>query len=168
MTLTVENGTGVAGANTYVDLADCRAYALARGVVLSVTDSVVETQLILAMDYLEALDYIGAQVSNVQKLSWPRKNILIDPDTPFPSNEIPPNLIAAECQLVIEQFNGVNLQPSYNLTGGAGAILEEKVDVLDTKFSEKIGTTSEPVMPKVIALLRHLVLPIPFLRTVRM
>lgn len=168
MALVVEDGTGVANANTYVDATDARAYALARGVVLSAVDAAVEVQLTLAMDYLEDLDYIGAQVSNTQALSWPRKNILIDPDTPFPSNEIPSNLIAAECQLVVEQASGINLQPSYNLTGGAGAILEERVDVLDTKYSEKIGTTAEPVMPKVIALLRHLVLPVPYLKTLRM
>src|ERR1035437_561171 len=123
MALTIEDGSGVADANSYVDAADARTYAAARGVVLSVTDSVVETQLILAMDYLEALDYIGAQVNNTQVLSWPRKNIIIDPDTPFPTNEIPPNLIAAECQLVVEQFNGINLQPTFNTSGGAGAIL---------------------------------------------
>lgn len=166
-TLVVEDGSGVSGANTYGIVADARTYAANRGVTLSTDDNVVGIQLINAMDYLESLKYLGRMVSYTQSLQWPRQGLYYDPDTPVPSNVIPPNLINAQYQLCIEQFNGIELQPDLNTVPGQGYILEEKVDVLDTKYSEKIGTTGEPIMPKVDALLRGLVLPTPALRTVR-
>jgi hypothetical protein len=53
--LVVEDGSGVVDANSYTDLADARAYLALRGLALSVTDGTAETQLIRAMDYIEAL-----------------------------------------------------------------------------------------------------------------
>ncbi len=168
MPLIIEDGSGVPNANSYGDLAGARAYALARGIALSITDSVVESQMILAMDYLESFDYRGAPISFTQPLSWPRKELQFDSDDPVPLNYIPPSLVEAQYQLVIEQFNGINLQPTFNNnSGGAGAVVEEKTDVLSTRYSERIGTTSQPVMPKVDALLRGLKIFTPFLRTVR-
>lgn len=167
ITLVIEDGSGVTGANTYGDVAGARSYATDRGIVLNADDEIVKSQLIKAMDYLEGLDYLGKEVSYFQALSWPRSGLQFDPDTPFPSNEIPPNLIKAEYQLVVEQTNGVDIEPTLNTSGGAGYVLEERVDVIDTKYSERIGTTGEPIMPKVDALLRGIILPTPALRTVR-
>lgn len=165
MALIVEDGTGVANANTYGTLVGARAYASDRGVTLSVDDAIVSSQLILAMDYLEGQDYVGRPVSFTQALSWPRSQVQFDPDNPFPDNEIPPQLISAEYQLVIEQFNGIELEPSVDHE--EGFIIEDKVDVLLTKFSEKVGTTSQPILTKVDALLRSIILHIPMLRSVR-
>lgn len=169
MALIIEDGSGVTGANSYIDAAGARAYATARGVTLDPSDAVVEAQLINAMDYLEGLNYKGSPVSVTQALEWPRKNTVyaFDPTTPFPSNQIPVSLVDAQCQLVIEQANGIDIEPTVAGNGGvAGAIIEDKVDVLTTRYSDKIGTTSEPIMPKVNALLRGLVVP-SFLKTVR-
>lgn len=168
-TLIVEDGSGVSNANCYVAVAGARSYAADRGVTLDASDDVVGAQIIMATDYLESLDYIGVATSITQSLSWPRQRIMINDDTPFPSNQIPTNLIKAQCQLVVEQANGIVLQPTSNVkdSGASGFIIEERVDIIDTKYSDKIGTTSAPVMPKVLALLRDLLVPIPVLRSVR-
>lgn len=163
--LVIEDGSGVPGANSYGTIAGARLYASNRGIILG-TDAAVTTQLILATDYLEGLSYVGSQVLYTQALSWPRQNVLFDPSTPFPTNQIPPQLIAAEYQLVLEQFNGINLQPTVDRSTG-GFILEERVDVLTTRYSERVGTTSQPTMPKVTSLLRTLVIPSVALRTLR-
>lgn len=166
MALIVENGTGVDGANSYGDIAGARTYASDRGVTLG-TDDQVSAQLILGTDYLQSFSYVGRPVSFTQALAWPRTRVLFAIDSPFPDDEIPPQLIAALYQLVIEQFNGIELQPSVDSQSSGGFILEEKVDVLLTKYSEKISTTSQPILPKVDALLQGLIQPVPMLRTVR-
>lgn len=166
MALIIENGTGVANANSYGDLADCRDYATARGVTLG-SDADVTVKLILATDYLEALEYVGRKVLNSQALSWPRQCVQFDFDTPFPTNQIPANLILAQYQLVIEQANGIIIQPSTDYAGQGGFIIEDKTGPLDTKYSERIGVTSEPLTPKVTSLLRGLVRHVPPLTNYR-
>lgn len=157
MPLVIEDGSGVANANSYGNLADARSYAADRGVTLSTDDPTLTAQLILACDFLESFAdrYVGSPVSFTQSLSWPRQGVMYDCDTAFPSNEIPPQLISAQYQLCIEQFNGIDLQPTTDYSQG-GYVTEEKTDVLITKYSEKIGTTQAPLMPKVMALLKTL------------
>lgn len=168
MALIVEDGTGVANANSYGTIGAARSYAVDRNITLSATDSVVSGQLVMGTDYLEsfAQQFVGSPTSPTQALSWPRQNVMANSDTPFPSNSIPIDLIHALFECVIAQFNGVELQPSVDHSGG-GFIIEEKVDVIDTKFSERIGTTSQPMLPKVLALLAGLLNPNVALRTVR-
>jgi hypothetical protein len=169
MALIIEDGSGVLNANSYGTVVGARAYAVARAVVLSGTDSDVEAQLIKATDYLESLEYLGNVVLFTQSLQWPRQNLYYTyPDNPIASNVIPSSLINAQYQLVVEQQNGIDIEPTVKgKTSGSGAIVEKRVDVLMTRYSERIGTTSLPIMPKVDALLRGLILNTPTLRTVR-
>lgn len=166
MALIVEDGSGVPDANSYGTLAGARAYASDRGVTLSATDADVIPLLINATDYLEDFDYVGQPVSYTQSLSWPRINVQFDPANPFPDDELPPQLVAACYQAVIEQFNGITLQPSVDYSAG-GYVTEDKTDVLTTKYSERIGTTTQPLLPKVDSLLRTITVPTPALRTLR-
>lgn len=173
-TLIVENGAGIANANAYgavgqvaVDvLAFARLFASNRGVSLSLDDNVVSTQLINAVDYLESMNYVGSPVLYTQALSWPRQNVLFDPSTPFPTNQVPVQVLNAQYQLVIEQANGIVLNPSVDRSAG-GFIIEQRVDVLTTRYSERVGTSSYPSMPKVTAFLRTVVIANVAMRTVR-
>lgn len=168
MALTVEDGSGVPNANSYGTIAGARAYAVDRGIALSATDSVVSSQLIIGTDFLESFAdrYVGRPTSFTQSLSWPRKCVNFDPDNLFPSNQIPVSLVQALYQAVIEQSNGIDLQPTVDHTQG-GFIIQEKVDVLETRYSERIGTTSDPLLPKVMALLSGLLNPKIAMTTVR-
>lgn len=91
MALIIEDGTGVAGANSYVTVAEFEAYALERGVTLTGTPT-SEQLLIRAMDYLESLSYIGEIASMGQALQWPRYGVYIDCYY-FISNTTIPNLL---------------------------------------------------------------------------
>lgn len=75
MAIVVEDGTGVANANSYVSEADLTAYATSRGITLTGDE---EELLIKAMDYIESLSYIGIRWTRDQALQWPRVDVLID------------------------------------------------------------------------------------------
>lgn len=159
MAFIVEDGTGISNANSYAAVADARAYALDRGTDMTAkTDAQVKAWLIMATDYLEQFVYVGQPVSKTQSLQWPRKCALIENDgSAFPSDELPPALLKAAYQLVLEQFNGIVLMPSkdWNVSGGR-FITEEKVDVLLTKYSDSYVPGSQPDLPLVDAMLRGL------------
>ena len=74
-TIIVENGTVVAGANSYVSEADLTAYASDRGVTLTAATDVL---IIKAMDYIESLSFIGDKHTEAQPLQWPRDEVYID------------------------------------------------------------------------------------------
>lgn len=158
-TLIIEDGTGIEDANSYADASEARAYATLRGIALPAVPSSgvdpVEPWLIKAADYLESLNYIYFKATTDQALSWPRKvkSDDVDPDLYI----LPTLLIKAQCQLVIEQFNGIDLMPT--TAGGRDGqfVVREKIDVIETMYSEKLGTLSTPTMPAVNALLRDLV-----------
>lgn len=164
MALIPEDGTGVSTANTYGSVAGAKGYALDRGITL-LSDEIVSGQLINATDYLESFDYVGQRKTITQGLSWPRTGVVYPDGTPFPDNAIPTQLINAQYQAVIDQFNGIELEPSISME--AGFVIEDKIDVILTKYSESVGTSQQPTLPKVFNLLKGLLITVPALRTVR-
>jgi len=174
----VETGSGVSDANSYGEqdvattIANCKAYATDRGVdMATATDEQVSSWLVNGTDYIESFssDFVGTQKTITQALSWPRTNVVYPDGSPFPDNKIPTDLIHALYQSVIEQKNGIVLQPSQGGSGSGGKFVTfEKVDVIETKYSETIGTGSQPFLPKVDQLLDGLLTGTMFaLRTVR-
>lgn len=75
MAIIVEDGSIVAGANSYVSESDLVSFATQRGVVLT---SGTEQLLIKAMDYIESLSFIGQKSTRDQGLQWPRCNVKVD------------------------------------------------------------------------------------------
>ena len=171
--IVVEDGTGIANANAYATAATVRAYATLRGVTLPDAGTgidPVETLLINAMDYMESLRYIGVKASQTQALSWPRVLLYPFENYPFYTYDIlnyqetfdpsyyvmPTKLVAALCQVVIEMNNGILPLPT--TPGGTQFVTREKVDVIETVYSERLGTLATPTMMLVNALLRGLVI----------
>lgn len=162
MALVIEDGTIVAGANSYIDVPAAKAYASARGVDLGTDDAVTEQRLLGAMDYLESLSYKGARTDpDEQSLAWPRTGVTFDGRT-FGDNTIPPQLKNAQAQLAIELFNGVIIFASTAASFGGGelAVKKEVVDVIETEFFSPKDMGQEIIavaqMPAVTALLRGL------------
>lgn len=75
MAITVEDGTVVTGANSYISESALTAYATARGITLT---GDTEQLLIKAMDYVEGLSFIGLKYTEAQPLQWPRSSVYID------------------------------------------------------------------------------------------
>lgn len=147
MTLVVEDGTGDdPTANSYASVATIRQFAADRGVTVSSDDTVVTAQAIVAMDYIEAFrkSFQGDKTTATNPLQWPRANVCID-NVEIEDDDMPVELEWAQSQLVMELTDGIELTP----TQDGAFITEDTLDVLKTKFSEKIRTDGQPSMPAV-------------------
>jgi hypothetical protein len=150
----VEDGSGVANANSYQTVPQARQYALNRGVELSNDDDVVAGQLISGTDYLEtfACDFQGSRSSSTQALQWPRIDVKLYGDD-LPSNVIPNLLQSALNQLVIAQESGIDLQPNYSAND---FVIKEKVGPLETVYADPLNVGLKPNLTAVDALLAPL------------
>lgn len=174
MALIIEDGTGKADSQSYVDAAEVRAFAAARGVILPAAPGgsdpdPVEAMLMQAMDYIEALESrmkgkrTNANVPTYyQALSFPRAGVRVGCSwDELPSDAIPANLAAAQSQLVVAVSKGAILQPI--LDPNARLVKRTKVDVIEKEFFSPKDTGIEfgtsPMFPAVDALLRPLMRP---------
>lgn len=152
MALIIEDGTGVAGANSYIDVAAARAYAAARGAVLPAADIEVEQLLIKAMDFIEAFrsEFQGLKSSASNPLQWPRVGVVLD-GFPLGGDVIPQVLKDAQAQLAIDAQT-TDLMP----TGSGKEVVMEKVDVVQVQYAETGDTNPQPAFTKAEALLKPL------------
>lgn len=154
MTLIVEDGSGVTGANSYVTLVEARAYALTRGVEMTDVDSKLEMYLVKAMDYLESLRYgfKGRKTNADQALQWPRYCVYID-GYAISSEAIPTELKNAQMQIAMAIQSGIDFMPT---ASGEAFVISEKVGPIETKYSEGVSTSGVPIVRTVEALLAPL------------
>ncbi len=154
VTLVVEDGTIVAGANSFVTESQIVAYALARGVTLPFTTEPEQDAVailgIKAMDYLWTLPWKGEVVEVTQTTPWPRKNLNVSPS--WPENAIPFSVIEAQLQLTLLVNGGTVLIPTGT---GIGYLIKEKIGPIENIYSEKVGVSSDgmPILPGIKALL---------------
>ena len=150
MAFTVEDGTNVAGANSYLSVGDADTYHDDRGNSLwAGADSVKEAALIKATDYLS--QRYGARwkydkTNDSQALDWPR-----DGFSDVASNEIPQQLKDATALLALEALS-TDLNPS--LSRG-GAVKREKVDVIEVEYMD--GASSQTARPAIDGLLHSFI-----------
>jgi len=146
MALIIEDGSIVANADSYVTVAEFRAYATKRGVTtLPVDDADCEPLLIRAMDYLATLEdrFKGCRVSADQMLSWPRKNVYIFGNL-YPYTSIPPQLKAGQCILAMAAMT-IELQPTVDPSNAN--IKRDKTGPLETEFfGPGDGAYSQPII----------------------
>ncbi len=104
MTVIVEDGTVVPGANSYVSETYLGTFASDRGLTLNTSS----TQLLIeAMDYLDTLSFQGLKRILTQPLQWPRVNVYID-GYYVQADHIPIELKNGLCQIAvaIDEGNG--------------------------------------------------------------
>lgn len=152
MALVIEDGSGVAGANSYIDVTAARAYASARGLSLPATDADVEVLLIKAMDFIEAFrtEFQGLKTDTAQALQWPRTGATLD-GYEVASDTIPTVLASAQAQLAAD----ANLQELMPTRTGREVVME-KVDVISVQYAESGDTNPQPIFTKAEALLKPL------------
>lgn len=140
MAFVVEDGTGIAGANSYVAIAYADSYFSSRGVTTwTGTDSAKETYLIKAFDWLEQQSYLGLRLfPDTQTSSFPRQYIYIDNVHQSP---IPEKLKYAQCELALLAKSG-SLYPTIDPTNNTtvGLIKRYKKETLGVQGS---GVKSE-------------------------
>ncbi len=150
MSLTIENGTGVAGATSFATVAEARAFASARGVTLSAVDADVEVLLVKAGDYLLGMEnrFQGCRSTSTQRLPFPRYDVYLPGGYALLSNVIPDVLKEAQIQLAVEA-TATDLRP----TGEGREVIREKVGPLETEYSASGASSIDPVFNKVSDLL---------------
>lgn len=111
MALVVEDGTGIITADTWASLAEAKAYAKAMGntAFAEADNDVLEPALRRGVRYLDAVyqaRYAGNRTygADVQRLSWPRKNIILDDGTPLDADFIPENLKLAQIEAAMLEY----------------------------------------------------------------
>lgn len=142
--LIVEDGSGIAGANSYVTIAEIRAYATARGITLSETDAVVESLAIKAMDWLFPLKYKGTIADPDQALPWPRTGVFID-GSAVGDDQIPRTLKYAQMAAAVESA-GTDIMPNQT---GRGAVSSETVGPVSVSYATQTGAA--PAGPSAFA-----------------
>lgn len=155
MALVVEDGTGVANANTYASVAEAKAFAGLRGATLPSADTDIEILLIKAMDFLEAQSsrFQGSRTHTTQLLSFPRTGVTID-NLSVDANAIPSELKYAQIQLAIEA-NTTDLQPTRQ-SGASGPVTRKKVDTIEIEYSSEKARGFTPAFAKADAHLSKL------------
>ena len=113
MSLIVEDGTGLAGAQSYVSVAEADVYHLARDNLAwaALTTSAKEIALRRATDYLGQvynLSWDGKRTTETQALDWPRLGVLRRGISASPSyysfNAIPQAVLIASFELALRSL----------------------------------------------------------------
>lgn len=154
MSITVEDGTLVSGALSFVTVAEARTYATKRGLTLPADDAAVEVLLVNAADYLNSLEarFKGTRVSPTQALCWPRHSADLF-GTTLEDTDIPALLKDAQCQLAYDASKATSgLQP----TGDGREVILKTVDVLTTQWAPRGSGTVRPVLNKALDILAPL------------
>lgn len=145
MTIVVEDGSLVSGANSYVTEAELSAYATARGTTLS-TDT--EQLLIQAMDYIESLEFKGFKWTADQALQWPRAGVYIDSYL-IDADEIPTELKNGLMQVAMAIDNDNDPLADLSRT-----TKRETVGPISIEYAD--GAASTTIVRKINASLRKL------------
>jgi hypothetical protein len=148
MTIIVEDGTIVTGANSYVSEAELTAFASSRAITLS-SNYTTEQLLILAMDYIESLEYKGIKRLHTQPLQWPRVDVYIDGYYNNTEN-IPKELKNGLMQTAVAISNGYN-----PLAETIRKTVREKVGDLEVEYAS--SSSSRTIDKKINAYLYKLI-----------
>lgn len=155
MALVVEDGSGLATADSYVSVEQATAYHAKRASAAwtSATDAQKEAALIRASDYVTAFyTFAGSRTTTGQRLAWPRLGIA----------GVPEAVKMATAELALRALAG-DLAPdntsSTTLTG-TGALIEKKIGPMTLKWDKTGSSTTVkstgPRFPLVDALLAPL------------
>lgn len=135
-------------ANSYASEEDLASFAEIRGIELP---DKLTPLLIKAMDYLEGLDWVGSKTDPRQPLAWPRVNVILD-EYDFPPDEVPRQVITAQCMLAVEAIDGDLLSSVRE-----AAVKTERVEgAVTMTYAVSDGEVFTPSYPAVMALLGDL------------
>ncbi|WLY87199.1 hypothetical protein [Vibrio phage vB_VibM_83AMN] len=141
MSVIVEDGSNVVGANSFITIDELRSFASIRNIILPTDENQLTSLLILSCEYLNTLDakLKGTQTYSDQELSWPRDNICN-----VPKDSIPKAVKNAQLQLSLDCLaNDGTLMP--NVT--QYAIKHRKLGPMATTYAVGSGTNSKSAKP---------------------
>lgn len=146
ITLTKEDGTGLANANVYAEVAEASQYLENTGrkdAWAAFSTAVKSAALIQGADYLDQVfrnKYKGTRFSSTQRLEWPRSNVYDELGVLVDPAEIPEEVGNASIEFAFEAAaSPLAPTPVVDDTGGTVIKKREKVDVLEeeTTYSDR-------------------------------
>lgn len=151
MSLIIETGAIITGANSFVTAAELVTYAGLRGTTYPATESEQEQLLILAMDYIVSAEtkYQGVRSNVSQELPFPRIGVNLYGFN-VASDDIPTTLKNAQIEAAL-QANASDLL----VNGVIQNVQSEKVDVVEVSYFSG-GKWSTVQLDKVNAYLKPL------------
>lgn len=177
MAFTVEDGTGVAGANAYASVSDVQAYFDDRGVEGFWGDTnQKQFSIIKASDFIDkrfAKRFIGRKSTGAQGLAWPRLNA-VDKDLIEYTDQVPECIVhataeyalrALQAELVADPPTGIPVPASGPLISQRNRVegaVEQELKWGDTTigfrdvFSATVNDSSIPSYPAADLLIEKL------------
>jgi len=150
MALVQEDGSVVTGANTYVTLAEYKAWADDRGITYG-TDDAVTKQIYRAMDYIESLHFIGDKANENQPLQWPRLGAIVD------GYEVDGTEIPSQLKLAVYEAVKVDADGNSELSNLERRTISESVGDISVTYAS--NSSSRTTTPALSMALRKLVAP---------
>jgi hypothetical protein len=140
MALTIENGSIVAGADSFAAAAELVTYAANFGRTIPGTEAEQEALLRRAYLQMDALPWKGELVSQAQTGSWPRYNVCRGGFV-IASNTIPAQIKAGQMALAAE-IHADDLDPPELR---AGAVTKERVEgAVDVQYGQAPKSLNKP------------------------
>lgn len=141
----VEDGSRVAGANSYVTVAELIQFGKNRQHTFSTSAAVL---LIMAMDYIDNLAFKGIKYEQDQALQWPRIGVFIDGYS-LDSDVIPKELKNGLMQAALSIDSGNSPLAVVN-----ASVKRRKVGELEIEYRD--NAVNNPVDPKINFMLKKL------------
>ena len=138
-TITVEDGTGIANANSYITLVYFTDYCSDLGLTTSDSNELededeesLQKAMLRSMAFIDSHDFKGYKADDDYSLEWPRVGVEDRNGYAIDSDEIPTNLKLAQARASYEEYiNSGSLQK--NLERG-DMVTMEKIDVLQFEY----------------------------------
>lgn len=137
MALIVEDGTGRADAQSFVDVVDIAAWASARGLSFSGTAPQQEQSAVRAFDYIRNGQrfrrWRGALLNGSQRGPYPRTGVTLEDGTALVDAVIPWQIKDAQCALAVLDRGGTSLQTI--IKNGGAMVSSKSVGPLSTSYA---------------------------------
>ena len=140
MSLVIENGSIVAGADSFATAAELVTYAANFGRTIPADTAAQESLLRRAALQMSAMNWKGGLVSELQTLSWPRVDVYRE-NWLVPSNAIPAQIKAGQMALATEVYADDLAPPELK----KGAVTKERVEgAVERQYAEAQSYVSRP------------------------
>ena len=140
--LIIEDGTGVALAESYASADDLARYAVKFGVVIPSEEVAQEALLRRAALAMDGMTWKGRKTSSDQALAWPRRGVELDCEIK-PDNYLPARIPYGQMALCAEIYN----DDTNPIDSRKGAVILERVEGAVTREYATIPNTSGRLLP---------------------
>lgn len=147
MALTVEDGTGVTDADSFMSLADFREFADGANFDIPDDDIAAEGWLRRAAFAMGPMGWLGRPTSATQALAWPRTGVVLRNGEVVAEDYIPRAIVYGQAMLALEMY-AASLTAAQDGGGAAVTEVSVKVDVIEQTKKFALGTKNAGSLPE--------------------